>query len=133
MEDPQGGVAIVVPIKYEVTGKRTVIPGLCVEATVMRRGDPTRTTWVVRSLYLPPDDRRAASEAYVDDRQRHEGPVYVGCDLIMQTRRPRSDDEQDDTVRMCDEWQRRGSSPVIQGKDKEGRKEEGGAGLHHRG
>ena len=37
-EGPQGGVAIIVPVKYAVIGKRTVIPGLCVEATVGQRG-----------------------------------------------------------------------------------------------
>ena len=74
-------------------------------------------------MYLPPDDRRAASEAYVDDSQRHEGPVYVGCDLNMQAQRPRNNEEQDVAVRICEEWQRRGSSPAIQGKDtrREGR------------
>ena len=60
---PQGGVAIVIPVKYEVLGRRTVVPGLCVEATVRHRGERTQTTWVLQSLYLPPDDRRAAADA----------------------------------------------------------------------
>ena len=90
-------MAIIALVKYEATGKRAVIPGLCVEATVKGRSDPT---------------------------QRHDGPVCVGCDLNAQVQRPRNDDEQDDAVRMCEEWQRRGSSPVVQGKDtrKEGRR-----------
>ena len=63
---PQGGVAIVIPVRYEVLGRRTVVPGLCVEATIRRRGDAARMAWVIQSLYLPPDDRRAAAMAYVD-------------------------------------------------------------------
>ena len=42
-----------------------------------------------------PRGRRAANEAYVDDSQRHEGPVHMGCDLNMQVQRPRNDDAQD--------------------------------------
>ena len=43
-----------------------------------KRGDPDRTEWVVQSLYLPPDDRRAATEAYIEDSRRKDGAVYVG-------------------------------------------------------
>ena len=60
---PQGGVAIVIPDTYEVLNKRTVVPGLYVEATVRQRGAPTQSAWVVQSLYLPPDDRRSAADA----------------------------------------------------------------------
>ena len=74
-DGPQGGVAVIVPIKYEVFDRRTVVPGLCVEATVRQRDEPTGMAWVTQSLYLPPDDRQAASEANVSDNRRREGPV----------------------------------------------------------
>ena len=121
---PQGGVALVIPVKYEILNSRTIIPGLCVDATVMKRGERPRTEWVLRSLYLPPDDRRAAVEAYVEDSRGRNGAVYVGGDLNMQMQRPRNDEEQDDTVMMCEEWQRRGSAPVNQGRNtrQEGRR-----------
>ena len=114
---PQGGVALVIPIRYEILNSRTVITGLCAEATVAKRGGPDRTEWVVQSLYLPPDDRKAATEAYVSDSRDRNGALYVGGDMHMQMHRPRTDNEQDDATVLCGEWQRRGSAPVNQGKD----------------
>ena len=75
-------------------------------------------------MYIPPDGRRAAADAYVDDSRARGGAVYVGGDLNMQMQRPRNDEEQDNTVMMREEWQRRGHAPANQGKDtrKEGRR-----------
>ena len=36
--EPQGGMAIVVPVKYEIVDRRLIVPGLCVEAATKRRG-----------------------------------------------------------------------------------------------
>ena len=44
---PQGGVALFIPLRYEIQSSRAVITGLCAEATVAKRGDPDRTEWVV--------------------------------------------------------------------------------------
>ena len=85
---PQGGVAIVIPVRYEVLRRRTVIPGLCAEATIRRRVDLARTTWAVQSLHLPPDERRNATAACVDNIGRGEEALYVGCDLNMQVQSP---------------------------------------------
>ena len=45
---PQGGVALVIPLRYDMLSSRTVITGLCAEATVAKRGDPDRTERVVQ-------------------------------------------------------------------------------------
>ena len=45
-------------------------------------------------------------------------PVYAGCDLNLQIH-PRNDDEQDEAMRLCDARQRRGCSPVTQGRPPE--------------
>ena len=65
-----------------------------------KRGERPRGESVVQSLYLPPDDRRAAAEAYVEESRGRNGAVYVGGDLNMQTQRPRNDNEHDDIVMM---------------------------------
>ena len=50
--------------------------------------------------------------------------MYVGGDLNMQMQKPKNDEEQDDVVMMREKWQRRGSTPVNQGRDtrREGRR-----------
>ena len=67
-----------IPVRYEIMSSKTVITGLCAEATMAKRGGPDKTEWVAQSLYLPPDDRRAATEAYIDDSRSKNGAVYVG-------------------------------------------------------
>ena len=100
------------PIKYEVVGSRVVVPGLCIEATIRKRGNEARArTWIVQSLYLPPDDRRAATIAYVEAIGREGEALYVGSDLDLQVHRPRNDEEQDDAIRLCEAWQRMGLLP----------------------
>ena len=75
---PQGGVALVIPVRYVLINSRTVIEGLSVEATIAKRGDFHGTEWVIRSIDLPPDDRRAATEANIEESQRRSGAMYVG-------------------------------------------------------
>ena len=66
------------------------------------RGDPTQTTWAVHNLYLPPDGKRAAADAYIESIGGDGGALYVGCDVNLQLHRPRNDDKQDDAVRTCE-------------------------------
>ena len=63
---------------------------------------------VLQSFCLPPDDRRNTPVAYAAAIGEGEEPLYVGCDLNLQIHNPRNDDEQDDAMRLCDAWQRRG-------------------------
>ena len=62
-------------MKYERLNNRTVIQGLRAEATVAKRGDRGWTEWIVQSLCLPPDDRRAPSEVHVEDNRGRDGAV----------------------------------------------------------
>ena len=97
---PQGGVAILVPRQFRVTGHREVVPGCCVEAT-LRRGDAAEDspTTTVRSLYLPPDSRQEilgqlAADPALGAADRTS--LYIAGDVNIQVDDPRNPEEERD-------------------------------------
>ena len=46
-----------------------------------KKGRPNADNMGGARFIPPPDGRRAASEAYVNDSRGQEGPVFVGCVL----------------------------------------------------
>ena len=94
----QGGVALLVPVRFRLLSWRTLVPGCAVEARLLGTA-PDSLPFRVQSVYFPPDSRRSALHCYLAGLPQgiaHDDDAYALGDLNLQLFTPPDDRETED-------------------------------------
>ena len=76
---PKGGVAVVIPARFEVLSERIVIPGCVLAVEVQERG--THAAFTIYSVYLPPGARRAEVATLLSELPPPTGTCFAAGDF----------------------------------------------------